>query len=78
MISSPGVFDAFSDELVKLSTAPGTALALGKLGKRHIAGLLGLGALGGVVAEQAKDDVFAGRRMRKQQAQARGVSPLTM
>lgn len=75
MIFSPEMFDAFSDELVKLSTAPAAAA---KLSKGQIAGLLGLGAVGGAVAEQAKDDVFAGRRMRKQQAQAQGVSPLTM
>ena len=75
MSFSPEMFDAFSDELVKLSKAPATAATLTK---GQLAGLLGLAGVGGVVAEQAKDDVFAGRRMRKQQAQAQGVSPLTM
>ena len=78
MIFSPEMLEAFSDELVKLSSAAAAPAAAAKLSKGQIAGLLGLGAVGGAVAEQAKDDAFAGRRMRLQQAQAQGVSPLTM
>jgi hypothetical protein len=78
MTFTPELMSAFSDELVKLSSAPAKAAKMS--GKMKA--LLGLTAAGGVAAgaagEQAKDDIFSGRRMRQQQARAQGVSQYTL
>lgn len=62
---------AFQSELQKQAN-------MGKLTKTKAALLLATGAGLGMAGEQAKDDLMAGRRSRKQQAQAMGVSPLTL
>lgn len=78
----PLVLAAFSDELLKVSSAPAGAAAAAE-GAAKMSGkmkaLLGLTAAGGVglgaVGEQAKDDIVAGRQMRISQARAQGLSP---
>ena len=66
---SRDILQAFHRELEKSAA---------RLTKTKAALLLGTGAGLGMAGEQAKDDLMAGRRARKQQAQAMGVSPMTL
>lgn len=68
---SKHILRAFHSELQKQAS-------MGNLTKTKAALLLAGGAGLGAVGEQAKDDLMAGRRTRKQQAQAMGVSPMTL
>lgn len=63
------VLQAFNAELEKSAM---------RLTKTKAGLLLGTGAGLGIIGEQAKDDLMAGRRARKQQAQAMGVSPMSL
>jgi hypothetical protein len=71
---NPLVMAAFFDEATKEAGKQKAA----KITTGKALGILGLGAVGGMGLEQAKDDLMSGRRSRKSQAQAMGVSPLTL
>jgi len=66
MTFSKEVMSAFNDEVVKLAQMSKLKAGLGA------AGLVGTGML----AEQAKDDMLAGRRQRRGQARAMGMKHL--
>lgn len=68
---SKEILRAFHGELQKQAS-------MGKLTKTKAALLLGTGAGLGMVGEQAKDDLMAGRRTRQQQARAMNVSPMSL
>ena len=69
MIPTP-TLKAFREEIIKLSSKPIT-LTKGKAGLAA-AGLLG----GGMLLEQAKDDMLQGRRQRRDHARAMGMKHL--
>ena len=66
---------AFSHEIVKLSSAKTEGI---KLTKAKAGALLGIGGGLGMVGEQGKDDLMAGRRSRQAQARSMGTTPFAL
>ena len=84
MIISPYTISAFTEEVVKISSfndelrklaTPPVAKMSGKV--KALLGATAATGIGlGMVGEQAKDDIVAGRTMRRGQARAQGLRPM--